>query len=48
VDPQISAAYARLIDRHATGRALGFLLKPAVSVLPLNPALDRQFPMRAT
>jgi K+-transporting ATPase ATPase C chain len=48
VDPQISAAYARLIDRYTTGRALGFLGKPAVSVLPLNLALDRQFPKRAT
>ncbi|GIH11937.1 potassium-transporting ATPase subunit C [Rugosimonospora africana] len=42
------ATVRRLIDKYTTGRALGFLGKPAVSVLPLNLALDRQFPKRAT
>jgi K+-transporting ATPase ATPase C chain len=47
-DRPITAAYARMVDRHATGRALGFLGEPAVSVLPLNLALDGQVPMHAT
>jgi potassium-transporting ATPase KdpC subunit len=33
-----------LIDRYTSGRALGFLGEPAVSVLPLNVALDKQYP----
>ncbi|GAA5201445.1 potassium-transporting ATPase subunit C [Rugosimonospora acidiphila] len=42
------AAVRRLIDRYTTGRALGFMGTSAVTVLPLNLALDRQFPKRPT
>jgi K+-transporting ATPase ATPase C chain len=36
----------KLIDRYTSGRALGFIGEPAVSVLPLNIALDKQYPYR--
>jgi len=38
------ANVAKLIDRYTSGRALGFLGEPAVSVLPLNIAVDKQYP----
>jgi potassium-transporting ATPase KdpC subunit len=34
----------QLIDRYTSGRALGFMGQPAVSVLQLNIALDKQYP----
>ncbi|MGC4806188.1 potassium-transporting ATPase subunit C [Micromonospora sp. DT233] len=43
VDP---AAVGRLVDRHTTGRTLGFLGGVGVNVLELNLALDAEFPAR--
>jgi K+-transporting ATPase ATPase C chain len=40
------AAVRRLIDQYTSGRALGFMGQPAVSVLPLDIALDKQYPYR--
>ena len=34
----------KLIDQYSAGRALGFIGQPAVAVLPLNIALDKQYP----
>ena len=41
IDP---AALQALIDTYTTGRVLGFMGQPAVNVVQLNAALDKQYP----
>lgn len=39
-----AATVQKLIDQYTTGRALGFMGQPAVNVVQLNVALDKQYP----
>jgi K+-transporting ATPase ATPase C chain len=42
-----TATVGTLIDRHTTGRALGFMGQPAVNVVELNLDLDKRYPYRS-